>query len=303
MDLFFSIKIFQKVVDLNSFSQAAERLNMSTAMTSKYIKSLEEHLGVRLLNRTSRKISLTNEGRIYYERCSEILNDLEDVESALKCTSVIPSGLLRITVPSWFGFKKFTEGISKYSEKYPNVTIELFLNDRIYDLVEENIDVALRVVSDPNSNLIAKRICEVKFFIVASKEYLDKYGRLENINEIKKHKFITLNHVKQKNLLTYKEKNQIKAIDLKSSLITDNTSFSLESAISGMGLAFIPEYLITQELLDTKLEIVLPETILSEHYLFAVYSSKRFLSPKVRTFIDFMSDWLKDSCPVLMKNH
>ncbi|MFN4151641.1 MAG: LysR family transcriptional regulator [Candidatus Sericytochromatia bacterium] len=293
MDLFFSIKIFQKVVELNSFSQAGERLDLSTAMTSKYIKGLEEHLGVRLLNRTSRKISLTNEGKIYYERCSEILNELEDVESALKSTSVTPSGLLRITIPSWFGFRKFTEGISKYSEKYPNVTVEILLNDKLYDLVEENIDLALRVVYDPQSSLIAKRICEVKFFIVASKEYLNKYVTPQNILDLKKHKFITQNHTKQKNILYYKENNQIKNIDLNPSLITDNTIFSLESSLSGMGLAFVPEYLINQEHLKDKVEIVLPDVTFPEHYLFAVYSSKRFLSPKVRTFIDFISDWMK----------
>lgn len=293
MDLFFSIKIFQKVVELNSFSQAGEKLNMSTAMTSKYIKGLEEHLGVRLLNRTSRKISLTNEGKIYYERSSEILNELDDVESALKSTSVTPSGLLRITVPSWFGFKQFTDGVTKYSEKYPNVTVEILLNDKLYDLVEENIDLALRVVYDPQSSLIAKRICEVKFFIVGSKEYLDKYGRLESILDIKKHKFITQNHIKQKNILSYKENNQIKTIDIKPSLVTDNTIFSLESSLSGMGLAFVPEYLINQEHLKDKVEIVLPNITFPEHYLFAVYSSKRFLSPKVRTFIDFISDWMK----------
>lgn len=295
MDILLSMKIFRKVVELNSFVGASEKLDISTAMTSKYIKNLEDHLGVRLLNRTSRRLSLTNEGKIYYDSCTEILNDLEEVESAIKCASVVPTGILKVAVPAWFNFNYFTEGITAYCKKYPEVLLEISLNDRLIDLVEEGIDVALRVTYEPNSNLIARRICNVNFFITGSEKYLETYGTPKSISDFEKHKFINSNHSKQRNSLFYIENEIIKQIDVKPAMITNNTTLILKSALSGLGLAFLPEYLVNEcESIGsaTKLKIVLPELKFPQHYLFAVYSSRRFLSPKVRTFIDFMVEWM-----------
>lgn len=294
MDTLFSMKVFKQVVELSSFIGASDRLNISTAMTSKHIKNLEEYLGVRLLNRTSRKLSLTNEGRIYYDSCAEILNELEETEASLKCSAAVPTGTLKVAVPVWFNISSFTDGISKYCEKYPEVLIELSLNDRLVDLVEEGIDIALRVTSDPHSTLIARRICPIKFGIVGSKKYLDKYGRPKHYSDLANHKFVINNNTRLKNNLIFKDGDQEKSMQLKVVLNTNNTSLVSKAVGSGIGLSYLPELLINEESPASKLEFVLPDLEFPPLYLFAVYSSRRFLSPRVRTFIDFMVDWFKN---------
>ncbi|RZK16478.1 MAG: LysR family transcriptional regulator [Flavobacterium sp.] len=127
MDKLLSMKVFKEIIETGSFVAASEKLDISKAMTSNYIKYLEDDLGVRLLNRTSRRISLTNEGKIYYERCREILNEVEETEASLKSSRLIPTGVLKVAVPTWFQFKHFTQGIRKYLEKYPGVTIDFSL--------------------------------------------------------------------------------------------------------------------------------------------------------------------------------
>ncbi|MFN4151536.1 MAG: LysR family transcriptional regulator, partial [Candidatus Sericytochromatia bacterium] len=147
MDKLFSCKVFIEIVENNSFVKASEKLNISTAMTSKYLQFLEENLQLRLLNRTNKKISLTEEGKIYFERCKDLINDFEETELSLKGSKSNPKGVLKVALPNWFQFGYFTEGVAKYLEKYPDVIIEFSLNDMIIDLVEEGIDIALRVTS------------------------------------------------------------------------------------------------------------------------------------------------------------
>jgi DNA-binding transcriptional LysR family regulator len=293
MDTLFSMKVFRQVVEMKSFVSASDKLDISTAMTSKHVKHLEEYLGVRLLNRTSRNLSLTDEGKIYYDSCAEILNELEEAESALKCSSVIPRGVLKVAAPVWFNISNFTDGISQYCEKYPEVIIDFILNDRMVDLVEEGIDIALRVTSEPHSTLIARRISQINFNIVGSPKYLAKHGRPSRPEDLLNHKFIVNNSTKQKNNLYFKCGEEQRHIEVKSVLNTNNTTLISQAAASGIGLAFLPAVLIKDEALVNKLEIVLPELSFPPVYLYAVYSSRRFLSPRVRTFIDFMVDWFK----------
>lgn len=295
MDTLFSMKVFQQIAELGSFIAASEKLDISKAMTSKHIKHLEEHLGVRLINRTSRRISLTNEGKIYFERCNEIINDLEETEASLKSSNASPKGVLKVAVPNWFQFRHFTNGVKKYQEKYPDVMIDFSLNDRMVDLVEEGIDIALRVTNEPHSNLIARRICKVNFFITGNKTYLDKYGRPKNPYDLKEHKYISQTSTKMKNSLPLIYENKEISIEMKQIISTNSTALIAQMAASGVGLGLLPEYLISEEPLKNELEIVLPEyTINMNVYLFAVYSSRKFLSPKVRTFIDFMAQWFKN---------
>lgn len=296
MDKFFMMKVFHQIIDTGSFIAASEKLGISKAMTSTHIKNLEDDLSVRLINRSSRKISLTNEGRIYYERCKEILKELEETESSLKSSIVNPKGLLRVAIPSWFQFKNFTQAIKKYHEKYPEVEIEFSLNDRIVDLVEEGIDLALRVTPEPHSNLIARRIIPIKFCIVGSKEYLDKYGRPNNLEDLKKYEWVQTSHIKVKNGIPFQDGDKTVYLDLKQIITANSTIMIATLAASGVGLVILPELLIKDEIVSNCFEQVLPEySINIENYLYAVYSSRRYLSPKVRTFIDFMVEWFKNN--------
>ncbi len=294
MDTLFSMRVFKQVIDLNSFVAASEKMDISTSVTSKHIKHLEEYLNVKLINRTSRKLSLTPEGKIFYDSCQEILSDFDQVEASLKCKATVPQGLLKVAAPGWFINSGFTNAISTYLKKYPDVLLEVSLNDRIIDLVEEGIDIALRITNEPHSTLIARRICEIKFTLVGSKEYLKINGRPKSLSDLEKHKFITTNHISLRNKLAFKRNNEIEQIEVKPTLTCNNTAFVAQAVTSGIGLSLLPEMLVNENIATSELEVLLPEfSIPNPYYLYTVYSTRRFLSPKVRTFIDFMVEWYK----------
>lgn len=296
MDKLFSMRVFKNIADLNSFAAASARLNISSSACSKYIKHLEDYLNVRLINRTSRRLSLTDEGKIFYQSCVDILNDFDQAEEAIKSKSVNPKGLLKIAVPVWFSNSNFTDALSEYQKKYPEVIIEVALNDRLTDLVEEGIDIALRITSEPHSTLIARRICEIKFVIAASKKYLSGKKEIKRPWDIEEHKFIVINHVNINNLLQFKSKDKSENAKVNPAVYCNNTVFAAQAAASGLGLAFIPEMLVKEDYLKDKLEILLSDySNQTRYFLYAVYTSRRFLSPKVRTFIDFIVDWYKES--------
>lgn len=294
MDTLYSMRVFKNVIDLNSFVAASEKLDISTSVTSKHIKYLEEYLDVRLINRTSRRLSLTPEGKIFYDSCIEILNGFDETEASLKSKKITPQGILKVATPVWFINSDFTDAIAAYLKKYPEVVIDISLNDRIVDMVEEGIDVALRVTNEPHSALISRRICEIKFALVGSKKYLKTNGKPKTPFDLNKHKFIVINHTGLKTNFVFKINNQVEQIEVSPTLTCNNTSFAVQASASGIGLALLPELLINEHSKNSDLEIVLSDyAVPNLYFLYAVYSTRRFLSPKVRTFIDFMVDWYK----------
>lgn len=294
MDTLLSMKVFRQVAEQQSFVRAAERLNLSPAMTSKHIQHLEEYLGVRLLHRTSRRVSLTQEGKLYFERCSEILHELDATEAALRQASHKPRGVLQIAAPVWMHQRRFTEALAAYCRQYPEVRLDLNLEDRVVDLVEESVDLALRVTAEPHSNLIARRICPMPIVIVGSKRWLDAHGRPQRPEELSHYPMIVNHSLRVWNSLSYLGPDGPRQLQVKPVLQTNNTSLIAQAAASGIGLAVLPEWLLDDLSLSQELEIVLPEIRWPEpFYLYAVYTSRRFQSPKVRSFIDHMLAWFK----------
>lgn len=294
MDTLYSMRVFKQVIDMNSFVGASEKLDISTSVTSKHIKYLEEYLDVRLINRTSRRLSLTPEGKIFYDSCVEILNGFDETEASLKSKKVIPKGLLKVATPVWFINSNFTDAIASYLKKYPEVIVEVSLNDRIVDLVEDGIDVALRITNEPHSTLIARRICEIKFALVGSKEYLKTNGIPKHPSDLGKHKFIVINNTGLKTNFVFKINDKVEQVEVIPTLTCNNTSFAAQASASGIGLALLPELLIRESSTKSELKILLSDyAVPNLYFLYAVYSTKRFLSPKVRTFIDFMVEWYK----------
>jgi DNA-binding transcriptional LysR family regulator len=184
--------------------------------------------------------------------------------------------------------------IKKYLEKYPEVEIEFALNDRLVDLVEEGIDIALRVTGEPHSNLIARRIIPVKFCFVGTKEYFDTFGRPEIPADLLKYKFIHPSHIRLKSGIPIREGDKIIHLDLKNIIYGNSTTLVANLAAAGIGMAILPELLVNDAQFKSNYEVVLTDyPVEIENYLYAVYSSRRYLSPKVRTFIDFMVEWFK----------
>jgi DNA-binding transcriptional LysR family regulator len=166
MDTLLSMKVFRQIVESRSFVGAAERLNLSTAMTSKHLMFLEKHLGSRLLNRSSRRLSLTESGKLYFERCKVILEELEEAELAVGSVSGVPRGTLRVTAPSWFVTRRMVDVIAAYRQLYPEVVVDISFEDRLVDLIEEGYDLALRATGDePPAGLIARPLRLMPFVI------------------------------------------------------------------------------------------------------------------------------------------
>ncbi|MEH2414923.1 LysR family transcriptional regulator [Nostoc sp.] len=289
MDTLLSMKVLRQVVESGSFVAAAERLNLSTAMTSKHVMHLERNLGARLLNRTSRHLSLTEAGTVYYEQCREMLDNLEVVEAAVGRATVAARGVLKITAPVWFANPLFTKALAQYRSRYPDVLLDLNLNDRMVDLVEEGFDLALRVTHEPGSSLLARRICPIQFMLVGSPDYLCRNGYPKNPSELSKHVILTYSYWRF-NGVFFDGSNGRETVKLAASMRSNNTSMLYQAALANMGLAFLPEWLIEDDLTTRRLEVLKPDYTLPTAFLYAVYTSRRYLSPKVRTFVDFLTD-------------
>lgn len=290
-----SMKVLRQVVESGSFVAAAERLNLSTAMTSKHVMHLERNLGARLLNRTSRHLSLTEAGTVYYEHCREMLDDLEMVEAAVGRSAVVARGILKITAPVWFANPLFTQALAKYRSRYPDVLLDLNLYDRMVDLVEEGFDLALRVTQDePSSSLLARRICPIQHMLVGSPDYLRRHGHPKTPNELSKHVAISYHYSQFADTIFFDGPNGRETVKLAVSIRSNNTIMEYQATLAGMGLALLPEWLIEDDLTSQRLEVVKLDYALSTLFLYTVCTSRRYLSPKVRTFIDFLAEHFSD---------
>src|SRR5882757_5190941 len=188
MDTLLSMKVFRQVIESGTFVGAAERLAVSTAMTSKHLMHLEKHLGTRLLNRSSRSLSLTESGKLFLERCKGILEDVEEAELVVGSVSGVPRGTLRVSAPSWAATRTMVDMVAAYRQRYPEVVVDLSFEDRFVDLVEEGYDLAVRATTDqPPAGLIARPLRPMPFVIAASKEYVNRCGVPQSPEDLAQH--------------------------------------------------------------------------------------------------------------------
>lgn len=286
MDTLVSMRVFREVVEQNSFNAAAKKMALSTGMVSKHITYLESILKTRLLNRTSRSISLTETGELYYASCQEALDILDNTETLLGQHNNEPHGTLRVTAPQFISAEYFSRIIMDYQYTYPNVKLELHLENQTMDLVSGQYDLALRVTSQPSPTMIARPLLSIDYLMVGSPDYFAVHGYPSSMQELKTHNLIlpattSINHTGFKD-----GDSLIKACSVKT-IRTNDTSLMLQLARSGFGIAYLPRFLIESDLKVNALQII--EGYLTEpRTLYAVYKSRQFLAPKVRTFIDFL---------------
>jgi DNA-binding transcriptional LysR family regulator len=289
MDTLVSIRVFCAVAELKSFSAAAERLAMSPAMTSKHVMHLEAHLSARLLNRTSRHVSLTETGALYFEQARQMMEGLDEVEAAVSQTMLAPKGRLRMSAPVWMANPLFAEVLADYRARYPDVTLEIDLSGRLVNLVEEGFDLALRATATPDPGLIARKLAEIPFHLVASPVYLKRAGRPKSLADLNGQPFLAYNVVMGDGTLELggPEARQMVKFD---PVLKSNTEGLLHAAaLHGMGLTFLPAWMIRQDIAEKRLELVLPQAAALTAQLLGVYPSRKYLSAKVRTFLDFVA--------------
>lgn len=291
MDTLISMRVFREVVEAGSFVAAAERCALSTAMTSKHIAHLERQLRTRLLNRTSRHLSLTEAGAVYYEQCCEALDVLSVAESAISQGNDLPRGTLKVTAPVWCANRFIAEALVAYQQVYPQVVVDLRLENRRVDLAAEGYDLALRATGEPSPALIVRPLCEVRLSLVATPAYLDSAGRATPGAALPDYAAILPSYVDlSSTVLTGPQGKQ--TVRLAAAMKLDNTTLACQCVLAGIGVAYLPDWLTADDLAAGRLEEVLPGYALSRTTLFAAYTSRKYLTPKVRTFIDFMSERL-----------
>ena len=287
VDTLISIKVFRQVVESGSFVSAAERLDMSTAMVSKHVMHVEKRIGVRLLNRNSRTLSLTEPGRVYFERCKTILEDLEATELELGSLGVTPRGTLRITCPTWFDGRRVADLLAQFQSRYPEIVLDVSFEDRLVDLVEEGYDVALRVARDSDSlpaGLIARPARSIQFYLGASREYLKRKGTPKVLEDLAEHDCVTIGSVDTWILNGPKGKVEFAPRVV---MRYRNISGVANAVAAGIGLAPLAAIYFEDPVFKDMLTPVMTEYAFRETTLYVVYVSRKYLPLKIRAFVDF----------------
>ena len=288
MDRIEAMRAFVAVVNEGSFTRAADRLETSPQLVSKYVSQLETHLGVRLLNRTTRRLNLTEAGTQYHQRARQVLTDIDDMEHQLGDLQTQAQGLLRISAPVSFAIRHLAPLLSEFQKAHPAVGIDLQLNDRKVDIVEEGFDIALRIGHLKSSSLIAKRLAPVRLVLCASPDYLKQHGTPQCPEELSHHRYLQYSYMDIEPGHPLQKWLQAGRQESEGGMVSNNGDVLVEAAIAGAGIALQPTFIAGKAIREGKLKVILPEYEPQPMALYAVYAHRQLLASKVRSFIDFV---------------
>lgn len=287
------MKAFTLVVETGSFSAASERMGISRAAASKYVSQLEAQLGVRLLNRTTRHVSTTESGRIYFERCKEMLHLMDEADDMVTGLSAVPKGTLRISTPSVFAHRHLVPLIREFTGQYPEVKTEIMVSDRLIDLVDEGYDLAIRIAYQHSSDLIGRRLAGCNHVLVASPAYLENAPPLEGHDDLQHHACMLYSFT-ENNTWPLEKAGKDYSVKVSSVFTSNNPEVLLEAAIAGMGVSIMPTFIASEAIRHGKLQTVLDDYQSLKLDIFVVYASRHYLPAKIRVFIDFLKARIKD---------
>ncbi|MBV8501280.1 MAG: LysR family transcriptional regulator [Paucibacter sp.] len=290
MDRFLEMRTFVQVVDAGSFIGAAEPLEMSKAAVSRHVGELEARLGVRLLNRTTRKLSLTEEGELFYLRCKELLGGVEAAESEITSRSGEAIGLLRVSAPVSFGNLHLGDVWAAFKARHPKVTFDVTLSDRVVDIVEEGYDLAIRISQLPNSSLISRKLASTRVVTCASPPYLAKHGWPKHPSELSSHSIIAYSNWSMQDEWAFEGPEGRVTVRTTPCIRTNSGDTCRAGALAHEGVILQPTFLVGQDLESGALIELFPQFRAAELGIYAVYGSRKHLSPKVRLLIDFLAD-------------
>jgi DNA-binding transcriptional LysR family regulator len=296
MDTLVSMKVFRHVVEVGSFVGAAERMEMSAAMASKHVMHLEQQLGARLLNRTTRRVAPTEAGREYYERLSQVLTELDEAEQAVGAASVVPQGKLRVSSLSAFGLSRVMSAVADYAAQYPQVTVEMTLSDRVVELIDEGFDVAIRASPTglKSSSLIARQIATAHLVLCASPDYLRRHGTPTKIADLSRHNYLQYAGVAAPELGPSSAEGGPR-MRLSGNLIVNHLEALRVIVLQGAGIAMLGTEVIGDDLAAGRLVPLLVEQVPPRELpIHVMYASRRHLSAKVRSFVDFLAERFAD---------
>lgn len=290
MDRYTAMAIFVKVVEGASFAGAARHFRVSPAVVSKQVQSLESRLGVRLLHRTTRRVTPTEVGLTYYQNSLRILADLEEAERAASNVNATPRGVLKVSAPFSFGTAHAAPAIAEYLSTHPEVSVELALNDRFVDLLEEGFDIAIRIGELPDSTLIARRLIETQAVLCASPQYLQRHGEPRSLHDLAYHNCLIYSLSGRRGEWHFLDADENEEVVSVSGRFTANNGDALRVlALRGEGIVRLPVFIVEADLAAGRLVRVLPRYEAKKIPVHAVYPHGQFLSAKVRSFVDFMA--------------
>ncbi len=288
MDKLDAMLAFTKVVSLGTYAEAGRQLGLTRSAVSKGVIELEQILGARLLDRTTRKVSPTEAGRAYYERCLAILADIEETELQVSRLHDEPKGTLKLNAPMSFGILHVNAAIAEFMAAYPDLKIELLLNDRMVDPIEEGFDVTIRIADLADSSLIARKLGPGRRVLAASPGYISTHGRPETPSDLANHACLNYGHTTVLQRWQLTQDGKTLSVPINSRLCSNNGDALRDAALSGQGIAKLPTFLVGEDIRSGRLQVILPDYPPTELGIYALYAPNKYLAAKTRVLIDFL---------------
>ncbi len=291
MDKLTSMLVFTKVAKAGSFASAAKELGLSRAMATKHVMQLENGLGIRLLNRTTRNLSLTEVGMVYLERCLQILDEMEEMEIAVTRLQTEPRGTLKVNATPFFGAYHLAPAIAAYTEVYPDVNVDLILQAGYVDLIEEGFDLAIHLDELRDSSLIARKLGSSQRVVCGSPAYFKKRGAPKTPDDLRRHNCLINSSLPPRDQWQFSIPGGETSVIKVNGTMQSNVADALRmAALSALGLVLLPTYMVGQDIRKNRLQAVLTDYVPAPLEIHAVYPHRKHLSAKVRTFVDFLHE-------------
>ena len=289
MDRFQALRVFSQVVESGSFSAAADKLGLSATAASRHVADLEAHLQTRLLNRTTRRVSLTESGRAFFERAVQVLADLEEAEQEASRAAVVPRGTIKLTASVNFGVRHVAPAIAAFLAVHAGVRFDVSLSDRMVDLVEEGFDLGVRIGPPGSDNIVARSLGDTRLVPCASPAYLAAHGAPRVPEDLARHNCFTYEYVTPRNVWRFRDAaGAERSVRVSGNLHSNNGDLLAEAAAQGAGIVFEPAFIVGAEVRAGRLVPLLQDYVSAPMPIYAVYPSRKHLSAKVRLFVDFL---------------
>jgi len=282
------MNVFARVVEAKSFSAAAEALGMSKSLASRHVSALERSLSVTLLNRTTRRLSLTEAGAVFYEHCATIVRQAELAEQSLARTQTEPAGVVKVTAVPPFAMRHVLPALPEFHRRHPKIRVRLSCSNRAIDLGEEGFDLGIRITARPDPGLVARKLASNRAVLCASREYLEKHGVPRRLADLEAHECVLFPPMAPKGAWTFRRGSHRHSIQVNAAFETDEMEAVYSAVASGLGIGAVPAYMAGKSLRSGQLVPVLPRFQLPESGIYLVYLPNRTLPSRVRAFIDFL---------------
>lgn len=289
MDKIEMMKVFSTVARLNSFTKAAAETGIAVQTVSKYVKALEDDLNVQLFDRTTRKVTLNQTGKAYYERCQDVLSLFEEVESSVKDIHLAPTGKIRITAPTAFGEYHLVPQLAEFQGLYPDIEVELNLTNRRVSLVEEGFDLSIRIGQLTDSSMITKRLTKMRMTVCASPEYLAKHGVPEHPNDLTQHNCLIDGNARFGRHWPFIDNGKPFSVEVHGNFQANSPASMIKMVASGLGISMCPYYVMSKHVIDGTVIPLFEKMEAIEYGVYAIYPHRKHLSKRVRTLVDFLA--------------